>query len=336
MLLGTPKTPKWCGAPATSAPSPPLSLSPRSPSMCCRSLVTPVAWLLSRAVTGFVLAGVYAVVESWINGIATNDNRGGLYAVYSRQFRRDRPDNCSCAAGSATAFLPFMVGSALFGARHRAARDDDADPPDLPRIGADQFAPPRGSRPIRARRRLRRRRRQRRLVFAGARLCAGDRRSSPERCPIHRRDRGGLGARGLSRRRCRTASIGGWSWRPYGGGRRFEFVLRLLIRSARADRARLLVGLTTYTLYTLAVSLANDGAAPHDMVLISAGLLFIYCVGAIVRRRLLRSPMHAFGPVGAVRQNAIVPHRGALRGVFASAGSARPRRWPAALTPWRP
>ena len=43
-----------------------------------------------------------------------------------------------------------------------------------------------------------------------------------------------------------------------------------------------LVGLTTYSLYTLAVSLANDGASPHDMVVISVGLLFIYCIAAIV------------------------------------------------------
>ena len=34
-----------------------------------------------------------------------------------------------------------------------------------------------------------------------------------------------------------------------------------------------LVGLTTYSLYTLAVSLANDRAPPHDLVFISVGLL---------------------------------------------------------------
>ena len=42
----------------------------------------PVAWLISRALLGFVLAGVYAVIESWINGAASNANRGSLYAVY--------------------------------------------------------------------------------------------------------------------------------------------------------------------------------------------------------------------------------------------------------------
>ena len=42
-----------------------------------------------------------------------------------------------------------------------------------------------------------------------------------------------------------------------------------------------LVGLTTYSLYMLSVSLANDGASPHDLIFISVGLLFLYCVAAI-------------------------------------------------------
>ena len=36
-----------------------------------------------------------------------------------------------------------------------------------------------------------------------------------------------------------------------------------------------LVGLTTYSLYTLAVSLANDHGDPHDLIFISVDLLFI-------------------------------------------------------------
>ncbi len=46
-----------------------------------------------------------------------------------------------------------------------------------------------------------------------------------------------------------------------------------------------LVGLTTYSLYTLAVSLANDDGAQHDLIFISVGLLFIYCVAATAARR---------------------------------------------------
>ena len=57
-----------------------------------------------------------------------------------------------------------------------------------------------------------------------------------------------------------------------------------------------LVGLTTYTLYTLAAPIANDGAAAHEMVLISASLLFLYCVGAIVSPAVASLAMRTYGP----------------------------------------
>jgi len=64
-----------------------------------------------------------------------------------------------------------------------------------------------------------------------------------------------------------------------------------------------LVGLTTYTLYTLATAIANDRAEPHDMVLVSAALLFVYCVGAIVSPALVSLEMRAFGPSALYWQN---------------------------------
>ncbi len=67
-----------------------------------------------------------------------------------------------------------------------------------------------------------------------------------------------------------------------------------------------LVGLTTYSLYTLAVSLANDGASAHDMIAISVGLLFIYCVAAIAAPALASVLMKEFGPQALFLQNAYV------------------------------
>ena len=67
-----------------------------------------------------------------------------------------------------------------------------------------------------------------------------------------------------------------------------------------------LVGLTTYSLYTLAVSLANDGASPHDMIFISVGLLFIYCVAAVPAPAIASVMMKAFGPQALFLQNAYV------------------------------
>jgi len=67
-----------------------------------------------------------------------------------------------------------------------------------------------------------------------------------------------------------------------------------------------LVGLTTYSLYTLAVSIANDGASPHDLVFISVGLLFIYCVAAILAPAVASILMRDFGPQMLFLQNACV------------------------------
>ena len=44
--------------------------------------VLPVPWFAMRVVTGFCFAGLYLVTESWLNDIATNDNRGQLLSVY--------------------------------------------------------------------------------------------------------------------------------------------------------------------------------------------------------------------------------------------------------------
>lgn len=45
-------------------------------------LVSPVAWIILRAVTGFSFAGAAMVVESWLNERATRENRGTIFSVY--------------------------------------------------------------------------------------------------------------------------------------------------------------------------------------------------------------------------------------------------------------
>ena len=76
-----------------------------------------------------------------------------------------------------------------------------------------------------------------------------------------------------------------------------EVALSRVVGARRvAARLGFLVGLTTYSLYTLAVSLANDHGATHDLIFISVGLLFIYCVAAIAAPALASVLMKDFGP----------------------------------------
>lgn len=44
--------------------------------------IDPWAWALMRFVTGFSYAGLYIVVESWLNDRATNETRGQLLSIY--------------------------------------------------------------------------------------------------------------------------------------------------------------------------------------------------------------------------------------------------------------
>lgn len=44
--------------------------------------VTPIWWGALRLVSGLCFAGIYVVAESWLNGRATNENRGTLLALY--------------------------------------------------------------------------------------------------------------------------------------------------------------------------------------------------------------------------------------------------------------
>jgi MFS family permease len=43
----------------------------------------PVAWVVACALTGFCFAGLFIVVESWLNSAATGDTRGQILSIYA-------------------------------------------------------------------------------------------------------------------------------------------------------------------------------------------------------------------------------------------------------------
>lgn len=45
-------------------------------------LVSPISWILLRVTFGFAMAGLYVVVESWLNDLVSNENRGQVMAAY--------------------------------------------------------------------------------------------------------------------------------------------------------------------------------------------------------------------------------------------------------------
>lgn len=44
--------------------------------------VIPVGWILLRVISGFCMAGLYVIAESWLNDTATNETRGSLLSIY--------------------------------------------------------------------------------------------------------------------------------------------------------------------------------------------------------------------------------------------------------------
>ena len=46
-------------------------------------IINSAAWVAARALTGFCFAGMFIVVESWLNGAATSQSRGQILSIYS-------------------------------------------------------------------------------------------------------------------------------------------------------------------------------------------------------------------------------------------------------------
>ena len=45
-------------------------------------IIDPIVWLILRVITGICMLGMYLVIESWLNSLATNKTRGSLFAIY--------------------------------------------------------------------------------------------------------------------------------------------------------------------------------------------------------------------------------------------------------------
>lgn len=289
--------------------------------------VSPALWLACRALTGFVLAGLYAVIEAWINARATDANRGALYALYQiANFAASATGQMALQPLGPAGFPPFALAGILMALSIVPMAMTSVDPP----------APPRSARPrilwlVRTA-----------PVSCAAALAAGAANGAAISLgpifavgigmPAHDAPLftsaivlgcavGVFPIGALSDRVDRRLVMAG----AMLAGAAFEFALSAMgAPSLGVIALGFFVGVTTYSLYTLAVSLANDGASPHDLISISVGLLFIYCVAAIVSPAVAALLMREFGPGALFVQNGAV-HLAiaafALRSVLAAPGA---------------
>lgn len=272
-------------------------------------LVSPWAWLLFRALMGFVFAGIYAVIEAWINAKATNFNRGALYALYQIA-------NFSASAGGQmllrplgpNAFSPFAVAGALLALAIVPMAMTSVDPPAQPRSVQPRLRWLIRVAPLSC------------LAVLAAGAANG---ASFALGPIFAV---GVGMSSDHAPLFTSAIVIGSAVGVFPIGAVSDRVDRRLVLAAAMIAGAaceialsrqtepgvwlialgFLVGMTTYALYTLAVSLANDGAKPHDLIFISVGLLFIYCIAAIVAPAIAAVLMRDFGPRALFLQNGAV------------------------------
>jgi len=73
-------------------------------------LIDPIAWVGLRAVTGFCFAGLFIVVESWLNGAATVQTRGQILSIYGMTgLMAGIAGQLLLPATDATGFRPFCM-----------------------------------------------------------------------------------------------------------------------------------------------------------------------------------------------------------------------------------
>ena len=270
---------------------------------------TPSAWLFFRAVTGFVFAGLYAVIEAWINARASNANRARLYALYQiANFGATAAGQMALRPLGPESFEPFAVSGALLALAIVPMALTRVEPPAAPRTVKPRLFWLARVAPLACL-----------TAFAagaanGASISlspifAADIGMSAENVPLFTSAIVLGSALGIFP----IAAISDRMDRRLVIAVAMTFGAVLEIALARFASPSLwivglgfLVGLATYSLYTLTVSLANDGAAPQDLIHISVGLLFIYCVAAIASPAIASVLMRDFGPQALFVQNAFV------------------------------
>jgi MFS family permease len=297
------------------------------------AVLNPIVWLILRGALGFVFAGLYSVIESWINAKATNANRGALYGFYQIvAYAASAGGQMAITLQSPTSFVGFTIGGALLALSTIPLALTNADAPIPPRVVRLRLIWLMRLSPVGALAAF--------LVGAtnGAYSALGPVYAlgvgfTPQAAPLFTTAvtigsaLGVYPAGRLSDRVDRRAMIAALS----GVGALIEIALwRFQGGQAALVALGFAVGATTFTLYTLTTSHANDRAKAEQTVLVSTGLLFLYCAGAIIGPIVAAALMRDGRPGMLYAQNAVL-HLGLAafalwRYVYASRARARVKK----------
>lgn len=78
-------------------------------------IIDEYAWIALRAFTGFVMAGAFMIIESWLNEKATNENRGTVFGLYMMvTYASIMGGQMIVAAGDVQSASLFMITGIFF------------------------------------------------------------------------------------------------------------------------------------------------------------------------------------------------------------------------------
>lgn len=106
--------------------------------VCYPMLVQPQFWALLRLVTGICLAGLYLIIESWINDRATSSTRGTMISIYvAINYIATAAGQMMVTLHDASSFLLFSVASIIISVAVVPlvlSRSPEPHPPSLVRV----------------------------------------------------------------------------------------------------------------------------------------------------------------------------------------------------------
>lgn len=273
-------------------------------------IISPTAWILLRALSGFCFAGAAMIVESWLNERSTRENRGTIFSIYQMvNFAASTAGQLLLVLGPPTGHFYFVLGAIFYCLAVLPTALSTAEHP----------------RPLKtARLDLRR-------LYANSPVAA----VGVVLVGLANGAFGTLGAVYAQRIGLPIASVALLMSGAVLGGSLIQFPLgrlsdamdrrKVLVGAAagaitvalvifilRPHEAPVVIGLVVlfgamiYPMYALAVAHANDFAAPDEFVKIAGGLLLLYGFGTMLGPLFAAQLMDHLAPEGLFAFTAIV------------------------------
>ncbi len=253
--------------------------------------IDPAWWIVLRAIMGFALAGLHGIIDGWVQGKADNENRGRMGAAYQfvHFLAAAMGQMLLNVAEPRTASL-FILAALLFAVSTAPLLLARSEPPARPETARPELGWLLRNAPVSA------------VASLGVGAANG---SFWALFPVFGVSTG-LGNGQISAFLAATVIGSALAIWPIGRlsdrmDRRkvmavlllaaVVFEMGLMMIGAKLGWARLgwamgafgfLIGTVAMTIYPIAISHASDRAGPERSVAIASGVLFYYCVGAIL------------------------------------------------------